>query len=134
MSPFLVLGGAVDRVAGRADGAHDVGIPVRVQCLAQAAYVHVDSPRLNINIVAPNRVEKLLAGENPSGISHQVAQQAKLGRAEMDRFAATRHAMRGEIHRDIGELRTSSTALGWARRITARSRATSSLGLKGLTT
>ena len=64
----------IDRVAGRADRAHDVGIAIRVQRFAQAADVDVDGPRLDIDIVTPHGVEQLLARENPSGISHQVTQ------------------------------------------------------------
>ena len=64
----------IDRVAGGADGAYDVDIAKRVQCFAQAAYVDVDSARLDINVVAPHRVEQLLAGKHPPGISQEVTQ------------------------------------------------------------
>jgi hypothetical protein len=52
----------------------------------------------------------------------------------MDACAGARDLVRGKIHLDIREMQHLSPAPGWVRRITARSRATSSLGLKGLTT
>ena len=51
----------IDRVASRANRAYDIGIAIHIQCLAQAADMYVDRPRFDIDIVAPNRVEQLLA-------------------------------------------------------------------------
>src|SRR5438128_2369289 len=98
------MSGAIDRVAGRADRAHDVADTLCVQCLAQASDVDVHGPRLDINIMAPHRVEQLLARKDPPGIPQQMAQEAEFRRAEMDRLARARHPVRGEIHLYIGEM------------------------------
>ncbi len=75
----------------------------------------VDRAQLDLGILAPHLVEQLLAREDAARVLQEVAQQAEFGRAEMDRLAA------------------SSALAGWARRMTARSRAISSAGLNGLT-
>ena len=57
----------------------------------------VDGARLDIDVVAPDDVEQLLAAEHPARMLHEVAQQAELGRAEMDVAvaAAARGGRRG---------------------------------------
>ena len=62
----------------------------------------VDGARLDIDVLAPHRVEQLLAREDAAGMLHEMAQQAELGRAEMDRLAGARHAMRHQVHHDVG--------------------------------
>ena len=66
--------------------------------------MHVDGARLDIDVVAPDRVQQLLAREHPARMLHQMAQQAEFGRAEMDGLAGPRHPVGGEIHRHLAEL------------------------------
>ena len=47
----------IEGVAGGADGAHEIDAAIAVECLAQAADVDVDRARLDIDIMAPNRVQ-----------------------------------------------------------------------------
>src|SRR3546814_14568400 len=75
---------AVERVAGRAHGANEIGLTTLVQCLAQAADVHIDGARLDVDVAAPDRIQELLASEYPPRMLHQVAQQAELRRPEVD--------------------------------------------------
>ncbi|MSO80853.1 MAG: GNAT family N-acetyltransferase [Alphaproteobacteria bacterium] len=85
----------VERVAGRADGADQVGQFVNVHRLAQTADVDVDGTRLDIGVAAPDIVEQLLAAKDAAGMLHEEAQQAELGRAERDHCIAARHAAGG---------------------------------------
>ena len=97
--------------------------------------MHVDGARLDIDVLAPHRVEQLLAREDAAGMLHEVAQQAELGRAEMDRLAAARHPVRDQVHDDVGVAAAPRRpAPGRMRRSTARMRATSSVGENGLGT
>ena len=96
--------------------------------------MHVDGARLDIDILAPHRVEQLLAREDAAGMLHEVAQQAELGRAEMDGLAAADHAVRHQVHHDVGVVQRLVGSAGRMRRSTARMRATSSVGENGLAT
>ncbi len=64
--------------------------------------MHVDRARLDINVLAPHRVEQLLAREDTAGMLHEVAQQAKLGGAKMHRLAAADHTVGDQVHDDVG--------------------------------
>ena len=57
----VLMSREIDRVAGRADCTYDVGIAIRIQCFAQPADVDVNSPLLDIDIMAPHCIEQLLA-------------------------------------------------------------------------
>src|SRR6202043_3194152 len=83
----------VQSVAGRADRAHHIDGVVGVQRFAQAADVNIDSPRFDIDVMAPDRIQQLLAREDPPGMRDQITKQAKLRGAEMDRPAPARHPM-----------------------------------------
>src|SRR5258708_3960399 len=98
--PSLTLD--VQCISGGANGADHVGVIVAVERDTKPADMHVDGARLDIDILAPYRVEQLLAREDAAGMLHEVAQQAELGRAEMDRLAAADHAMGHEINDDVG--------------------------------
>jgi MFS family permease len=52
-----LTGFEIERVARRADCAHEVGAAIGVERLAQAADMHVDGARLDIDVVAPDRVQ-----------------------------------------------------------------------------
>ena len=73
-----------------------------VERLAQPPDMHVDGAHLDLRILAPDPVEQLLAREHPARMLQEMPQQAEFGRAEMDRLAGARHAVGGEVHRDIG--------------------------------
>ena len=62
----------------------------------------VDGARLDIDVLAPHRVQKLLAREDAAGMLHEMAQQAEFGGPEMDRLGGARHAMRHQVHDDVG--------------------------------
>src|SRR5467141_2211899 len=64
----------------------------------------VDSPGLDVNIMAPDRVEQLLAREDSPRVPQEMTQESKFRRTEMDRFAGARYPVRGEIHRHVGEM------------------------------
>src|SRR3546814_11903546 len=94
---------AVERVAGRAHGANEIVLTTLVQCLAQAADVHIDGARLDVDVAAPDRIQELLASEYPPRMLHQVAQQAELRRPEADvlpvALAAVGRPVRSEARR-----------------------------------
>src|SRR5262245_61530582 len=73
----------IERIARGADGADDVGVVLAVQRHAQAADMDVDGACLDIDVLAPHRIEQLLAREYAAGMLHEMAQQAELGGPEM---------------------------------------------------
>ena len=60
----------------------------------------VDGTFLDVDIPAPDRVQKLLAGKYPGGAFQQHPQQPVFGRAQMDRPAFAAHLVGGEVHLD----------------------------------
>jgi len=68
------------------------------------ADVNVDGPRLDIAVVAPDRIQQLLAREHSPRMEHQVAQQAIFGGAEVHRPAGARDPMAGGVELDIGKV------------------------------
>src|SRR5207245_7246791 len=64
----------------------------------------VDGPGLDVNIMAPDRVEQLLAREDSPRVPQEMTQEAEFRRTEVDRLAGARYPVRGEIHRYVGEL------------------------------
>src|SRR5690348_7394018 len=98
------LGGvAVEGVSRSADRADDIETATTIERFAQAADMDIDGAQLDLGIAAPHAIEQLLAREDTAGPLEEKAQKAELGRAEMDRRVAARHAMRREIHGDIAE-------------------------------
>src|SRR5271163_3773726 len=95
------VGRRVERVAGRAYRADRVALVVGIERAAQPADMDVDRARLDIDVGAPHRVEQLLAAEHPAGMLEQIAQQAELGRAEMDVAAVALDPMAGDVHHDV---------------------------------
>jgi hypothetical protein len=61
-------GVSVERIASRTDGANEIGTRPCIERLAQAPDVHIDSARVDIGIVTPDRFEESLAREDPSGV------------------------------------------------------------------
>src|SRR5258708_22392494 len=92
----------IERVAGGADGADEVGLALAVERLAQAPYVHIDGARLDIDLRTPDRVQELLAAEHAAGMLEEVPEQPEFGRAQMDVAAAALHTVRGQVHHHIG--------------------------------
>src|SRR5437879_3232149 len=66
--PSLSTRGGVQGVAGGADSADEVGVLFAVQRDAQAADMHVDGARLDIDVLAPHCIEELLAREDAAGL------------------------------------------------------------------
>ena len=62
-----------------------------VERLAQAADVDVDGADLDVDVLAPDPVEQLLAARDPARALHQRVEQAELGRAEVDVALAALH-------------------------------------------
>jgi hypothetical protein len=95
--------------------------------------MHVDRARLDIDVVAPDRVQQLLARKDAAGMLEQEAQQAEFRRPERwigRPSRVTRWAARSMA--TSAKLSCSSVLSGLARRMTARTRAISSDGLNGL--
>jgi len=103
---LILLGrvaGRFEGVAGRADGPDQIVLALAVERLAEPPDVDVDGALVDIGIVAPHRVDELVAREHPPGMLHQEPEEAELGRAERDRAAAARHLELGEIHLDVAD-------------------------------
>src|SRR5947208_1468089 len=64
--------------------------------------MNIDGARIDVRIVAPNRLEQPLAREDAAGIFQEMLEQPEFGRAERDRIAAAPNAMRGNVHLEVG--------------------------------
>src|SRR5690348_13848267 len=92
----------VERVACRADGPDEV-VPVPdVERLTEAADMDVDGARIDVGIVAPDRVQESLAREDAARMLEEMLEQPEFGRAERNLLAGPAHAMRRDIHFHIG--------------------------------
>ena len=123
-------------VADAADGHDDLGsLRVLLDLGAQPLHVHVDQPGVGGVPVAPDLLQQHLAGEHLARLAGQRDQQVELQRGQRDR--RRRRGSPGapgtsiSTSADPQPLGRSPTS---ARRSRARIRATSSLGLNGLTT
>jgi len=83
----------VERVAGTAHRADRIIVVTAVKRLAQAANMDVDGALIDVDVAAPDAVEKLLAGKDAAGPLHQEFEQAIFGRPEIDRMAGARDAL-----------------------------------------
>ena len=84
-------GFGIERVARRPDGADEVGLAAFVQCLAKPTNVNVDGSKVDVRVVAPNRVQKTFPRKHAPRVLEEMLQQAKLGRAERYRIAVAAH-------------------------------------------
>src|SRR5690625_519191 len=75
----------IDGIAGRADRADQVRQVAFVARLAQTADMHVDRSQLHIDIAPPDRIQQLLAREDPTRLLQEVTQQAELRGSKIDR-------------------------------------------------
>ena len=64
----------VQRIAGRADGADQIGPPFPIECLAQPPNMDVDGSGIDLRIVAPDRVEQPLARQDEPRVLEEMLQ------------------------------------------------------------
>src|SRR5260370_42582799 len=74
------------------------------ECLAQPAYVHVDRPFLDEDVIAPDLVEQLGAAVDALRMGHEEMQHPELGRPEIDVAAGGADAMRDRIEPEVRDL------------------------------
>src|SRR5260370_34979517 len=79
----------IERVSRRTDSADDIAVAGDVEGLAQSADMDIDRPRLDIDILAPHRIEELLTRINATGMQHEEAERTKFRRAEVNGLAIT---------------------------------------------
>ena len=73
-----------------------------VERLAQPADMHVDGARIDVGVVAPHRIEQLLAAEHPARMFEEMLEQPELGRAEATTCAVAADAVAGDVHFEVG--------------------------------
>ena len=104
--------------------------------LAQLGHVHVDGAGERDRVVAPDRVEQLLAGDHLAPVLGEVLEQPELARRQVDRPVALGGLVALEVDGDVAEREAARTP-AWdraARRSTASTRAISSMKLNGFVT
>src|SRR5687768_1249763 len=88
----------VEGIAGAAHGADRVGFAgAAVDGLAQAPDMDVHGAFVDIDVVAPDAVEQLLARIDAARMPHQIFEQAIFGRPEMDFAAGAADAVAGAV-------------------------------------
>jgi len=98
----------VERVAGGAHGANQVVGAVHVDRLAEPPDMRVDRAHLDIDLVSPDRVQELLAGEHAGRVLEEMLQEPKFGRPEMYQFAVTGDLVARGIHPDAAEFENAA--------------------------
>src|ERR1700693_3980852 len=95
---------AIPDGADRRDRSAAVAV---AELAAQIPDVHVDDVGAGVVVVAPDRAQDLLAGEDVTAVSHQVREQLKLGRREAYELTVTPTlaAQQVDFHPTAGELR-----------------------------
>ena len=74
------------------------------ECLAQPAYVHVDRPFLDKDVIAPDFVEQLGAAVDALRMGHEEMQHPELGRPQSDVATGGADAMRDRIEPEVRDL------------------------------
>jgi len=82
----------IEGVARSSDGSDGVWSVRCADGFAQSADVNIDRALVDVDVTAPNIVEKLFTREHPPGTPHQELKQTELSRAEMKLRTATSHA------------------------------------------
>lgn len=88
------------------DGSHrpdKIGSAGGVESMPKAADVNIDGPGAEMNVARPGRSLKLAAGMDPAGVSHEMDEQAKLGRGEVNETAIAPHHICGQVHFEIAK-------------------------------
>jgi len=125
---------AHEAIAHLAHGQEVLGAAgIALDLLADAADVHVEQAAVALLVVAPDQVDQFVAGEDAAGMAGQGGEDVELGAREMDRPTVTSRVERERVIGPKWQVSAEASA-SEERRSTARTRATSSRGLKGFTT
>jgi len=81
----------------RRDRLHQTFQGVRLECLAQAADVHVHRALFDVSIAPQTRSSNCPRPEHPFGVCHEEMQQTVFGWSEGDLALAGAHAMTGVV-------------------------------------
>jgi hypothetical protein len=96
--------GSLEAVAGAAHGLKVARIfRVRFDFLADAADVHVDRARGHIGSIAPNGIEKMIAGENTAEVTGKVIEQTELGGGSRNGLSADGEGHSGGVDCDVSD-------------------------------
>jgi hypothetical protein len=90
-------------ITDRPHGPDEIGTARGPQSISEAANVNIDCPGAEMNVSRPGRNLKVAAGMDATWIPHEVDQQTKLGRREMNDLSIAPHDVRGEVNLEIVE-------------------------------
>src|SRR5215217_6014867 len=102
----------VEGVAGAADGADGVGFATTVDGAAEAADMDVDGALIDIDVIAPDAIEELLARIDAAGMAHEIFEEAIFGGAQMHVAGGAADAVGGAIELKVADLEGSSDEIG----------------------
>src|SRR5258708_36798075 len=85
---------APEAITGSADRVHQRIMFGGFECLAQPAYVHVDRPFLDEDVIAPDLVDQLGAAVDALRMGHAEMQHPELDRPQVDAAPAGRVPIR----------------------------------------
>src|SRR5258706_4404216 len=106
--------GAPEAITRSTDRLHQGIMFGGFECLAQPAYVHVDRPFLDKDVVAPDLVEQLGAAVDALRMGHEKVQHPELGRTQVDVAAGGADSMRDRVELEILDLDDVVGELGGA--------------------
>src|SRR5690606_32273459 len=102
---------ALDLVADAAHRLDERAVEATVNLVAQVVDVDIDHVRERVEVVLPDSIDDLRAGERPPGVAHEVLEQGELFRCEFDHLPAAARLMPEEIEREVGNLQDRRRAV-----------------------
>src|SRR5262245_45497108 len=95
------LGIRTEAISGAAPRMQQRRGKALVYLLAKTADVDVDDVRLGVEVVVPDPFKQHGTRDYLAGVAHQVLEQAKLPRLQLDRLAGALHGPRQQVHLEI---------------------------------
>ncbi|HSE76280.1 MAG TPA: hypothetical protein VLB05_17300, partial [Dongiaceae bacterium] len=90
-------------ISDRPHRPDEIGTTCGLEGMPEAANVNIDCPGAEMNVTRPGRNLKVSAGMDAAWISHEVDQQAKLGRREVNDVSIAPHDVSRQVDLEIVE-------------------------------
>ncbi len=84
----------------------------RFRRFAQASDMHIDGALIDIDVAAPDGIEKLRAAIDPAGILHEMLEQAELGWRQSNVARRPCDPPRAPVERDVAGLEQLGDGIG----------------------
>src|SRR5579875_275148 len=93
-------------------GVDESGLAIRLQLAAQVGDVDLQGVRARAEVIAPDLLEDLRAGEDHSRMAEEELKQPELGTGELHLTLTPAHLHRAQVHDDVGVPEQALLGLG----------------------